>query len=67
MEPYAIDVARSLRDRRALMARGFDDETSLLGERGLLIRNDIGWAMGHSGAELCVGADYGHVGGPPSR
>ncbi|WP_422085937.1 ShlB/FhaC/HecB family hemolysin secretion/activation protein [Variovorax sp.] len=43
--------------------RGFDGETSLLGERGWLIRNDIGWAMGQSGAELYVGADYGHVGG----
>jgi len=43
--------------------RGFDGETSLLGERGWLIRNDIGWAVGQSGAELYVGADYGHVGG----
>ncbi|CAN7590913.1 ShlB/FhaC/HecB family hemolysin secretion/activation protein [Variovorax paradoxus] len=43
--------------------RGFDGETSLMGERGWLIRNDIGWAMGQSGAELYVGADYGHVGG----
>jgi hemolysin activation/secretion protein len=43
--------------------RGFDGETSLLGERGWLMRNDIGWVMGQSGAELYVGADYGHVGG----
>ncbi|MEJ1168507.1 ShlB/FhaC/HecB family hemolysin secretion/activation protein [Variovorax sp. CCNWLW235] len=43
--------------------RGFDGETSLMGERGWLIRNDIGWAMDQSGAELYVGADYGHVGG----
>ena len=43
--------------------RGFDGETSLMGERGWLIRNDIGWAMGQSGAELYFGADYGHVGG----
>ncbi|QGW85149.1 ShlB/FhaC/HecB family hemolysin secretion/activation protein [Variovorax paradoxus] len=47
--------------------RGFDGETSLMGERGWLIRNDIGWAIptgsGQSGAELYVGADYGHVGG----
>lgn len=43
--------------------RGFDGETSLLGERGMLIRNDIGWAMGQSGAELYAGMDYGHVGG----
>jgi hemolysin activation/secretion protein len=43
--------------------RGFDGETSLLGERGWLIRNDIGWAVGQSGAELYAGMDYGHVGG----
>ncbi|SCX38297.1 ShlB/FhaC/HecB family hemolysin secretion/activation protein, partial [Variovorax sp. EL159] len=43
--------------------RGFDGETSLLGERGWLLRNDIGWAMGQSGAELYVGMDYGRVGG----
>ncbi|WP_440534431.1 ShlB/FhaC/HecB family hemolysin secretion/activation protein [Variovorax sp. YR566] len=43
--------------------RGFDGETSLLGERGWLIRNDIGWAVGQSGAELYTGMDYGHVGG----
>ncbi|WP_093216391.1 MULTISPECIES: ShlB/FhaC/HecB family hemolysin secretion/activation protein [unclassified Variovorax] len=43
--------------------RGFDGETSLLGERGWLLRNDIGWAAGQSGAELYAGMDYGHVGG----
>jgi hemolysin activation/secretion protein len=43
--------------------RGFDGETNLMGERGWLLRNDVGWAMGQSGAELYVGADYGHVGG----
>lgn len=43
--------------------RGFDGEISLLGDRGWLVRNDIGWAMGQSGAELYAGIDYGHVGG----
>jgi hemolysin activation/secretion protein len=43
--------------------RGFDGETNLMGERGWLLRNDIGWAMGQSGAELYAGMDYGHVGG----
>lgn len=43
--------------------RGFDGENSLLGERGWLIRNDLGWALGRSGAELYAGVDYGHVGG----
>jgi len=44
--------------------RGFDGETSLMGDRGMLIRNDIGWAVGQSGAEAYLGMDYGHVGGP---
>ena len=44
--------------------RGFDGEESLLGERGWLIRNDLGWAMGQSGAELYAGLDFGRVGGP---
>lgn len=43
--------------------RGFDGETNLMAERGWLIRNDIGWVVGGSGAELYVGIDYGHVGG----
>jgi len=50
--------------------RGSDGEISLMGERGWLVRNDIGWAIptdsGQSGAELYVGADYGlSVGAPP--
>jgi len=51
--------------------RGFDGETSLMAERGWLIRNDIGWAIpwngGQSGAELYTGLDYGHVGGPSTK
>ena len=43
--------------------RGFDGESSLLGDRGWLVRNDIGWALGASGAELYAGVDYGEVGG----
>ncbi len=44
--------------------RGFDGDNSLLGQRGWLLRNDLGWVVGQSGAELYVGADYGQVGGP---
>lgn len=44
--------------------RGFDGETSLLGDRGWLIRNDLGWALPSGGAEVYVGVDYGRVGGP---
>ena len=47
--------------------RGFDGEMNLMGERGWLLRNDIGWAIptssGPSGAELYVGIDHGEVGG----
>ncbi|RZL55107.1 MAG: ShlB/FhaC/HecB family hemolysin secretion/activation protein [Variovorax sp.] len=47
--------------------RGFDGETSLLGERGWLLRNDLGLALGQTGAELYAGIDYGEVGGPSTR
>lgn len=47
--------------------RGFDGESSLLGDRGWLVRNDIGWALGDSGAELYAGIDYGRVGGPSTK
>ncbi|MEH6419804.1 ShlB/FhaC/HecB family hemolysin secretion/activation protein [Pseudomonas sp. CGJS7] len=43
--------------------RGFDGETSLLADRGWLIRNDLGWALPQGGAELYLGVDYGRVGG----
>ncbi len=46
--------------------RGFDGEMSLMGERGWLIRNDIGLALG-GGQEFYVGADYGHVGGSATQ
>ncbi|CAN5903472.1 ShlB/FhaC/HecB family hemolysin secretion/activation protein [soil metagenome] len=43
--------------------RGFDGENSLMGDRGWLLRNDLGWSLGQTGAELYLGLDYGHVGG----
>ena len=46
--------------------RGFDGELSLTGDHGWLIRNDLGWSIG-SGQELYLGADVGHVGGPPTE
>ncbi|WP_409171578.1 ShlB/FhaC/HecB family hemolysin secretion/activation protein [Variovorax sp. H27-G14] len=45
--------------------RGFDGEAALLGERGWLLRNELGWAVGQSGAEVYAGIDYGRVGGRP--
>ena len=44
--------------------RGFDGELNLMGERGWLVRNDLGWALGATGAELYAGVDHGEVGGP---
>lgn len=43
--------------------RGFDGEVSLTGERGWLVRNELGVGLG-GGQELYVAADYGHVAGP---
>lgn len=43
--------------------RGFDGENVLLADRGWLLRNDVGIAIGATGQELYVGADYGQVGG----
>jgi len=42
--------------------RGFDGELTLMGERGWIVRNDLGLNVG-AGQELYVGADYGYVGG----
>ena len=47
--------------------RGFDGENVLSAERGWLVRNDLGWALGQTGQELYLGVDYGEVGGPSSR
>lgn len=46
--------------------RGFDGEVSLTGERGWLLRNDVGLALG-GGQEFYAGADYGHVAGPSTK
>ena len=46
--------------------RGFDGEMVLMGERGWLLRNDIGLALG-GGQEFYLGADYGRVGGSATQ
>ena len=46
--------------------RGFDGERQLLAERGWLVRNDLGVALGQSGQEFYAGIDYGQVSGPSS-
>ncbi len=43
--------------------RGFDGESILLAERGWLVRNDLGLALGASRHELYLGLDHGEVGG----
>jgi hemolysin activation/secretion protein len=51
--------------------RGFDGETSLLGDRGWWLRNDIGWAIPALptavAAEAYLGVDVGAVGGRMAR
>jgi len=44
--------------------RGFDGENTLLGDRGWLMRNELGWSLSDTGQELYAGIDYGQVGGP---
>ena len=47
--------------------RGFDGENILSADRGWLVRNDLGLALGNTGQETYLGVDYGKVGGPSSR
>lgn len=47
--------------------RGFDGESSLSAERGILLRNDLSLALGSSGQEAYAGLDYGEVSGPSSE
>jgi hemolysin activation/secretion protein len=64
-------IALTPQDRFAIggrfTVRGFSGETSLLGDRGGVLRNDLGIALGQSGAELYAGIDYGQVGGASTR
>lgn len=47
--------------------RGFDGENILSGERGWLVRNDLGVRLGDTGSELYGGLDYGQVDGPSTE
>lgn len=47
--------------------RGFDGETSLSAERGLLVRNEFALAIGDTAHEVFVGIDYGQVSGPSAE
>jgi hemolysin activation/secretion protein len=46
--------------------RGFDGESSLVAERGWLLRNEIATRLGESGPEFFMGLDHGRVDGPSS-
>lgn len=46
--------------------RGFDGEQTLSAERGWLIRNELGLAIGNN-QELYTGIDYGRVSGPSTK
>jgi hemolysin activation/secretion protein len=46
--------------------RGFDGESSLLSERGWLVRNDLGWRPAHTGQQIYLFLDYAQVGGAAS-
>lgn len=43
--------------------RGFDGESLLTGDRGWLLRQDLGWSVGAIRSELYIGIDAGEVGG----
>jgi len=47
--------------------RGFDGESLLSADRGWLIRNDLGLALGQTGQELYLGIDHGEVAGQSSE
>lgn len=47
--------------------RGTDGESSLIGERGMYIRNEVSAPLGDSGQSLYVALDYGRVGGPSAE
>jgi hemolysin activation/secretion protein len=46
--------------------RGFDGESSLVAERGWLLRNELAVPLGRSKQELYGGLDFGKVNGPSS-
>jgi len=47
--------------------RGYDGDSSLSAERGWLLRNEIGAALGASGQQAYAGLDHGEVSGPSAE
>lgn len=62
--PLAPQDSFSIGGRHSV--RGFDGELTLMGERGWVWRNELGWQTS-IGQEFYIGADYGHVGGSSTR
>lgn len=47
--------------------RGFDGESSLSAERGLLVRNDLAWTVQGTGQQIYAALDRGVVSGPSAK
>jgi len=47
--------------------RGFDGQSSLMAERGWLLRNEVSTALGDSGQRLYLALDHGRVNGPSAQ
>jgi hemolysin activation/secretion protein len=47
--------------------RGFTGDSTLTAENGMVLRNELGLALGKSGQELYAAYDYGFVDGPSAR
>ena len=47
--------------------RGFDGEMTIMGDRGWLVRNDLGIVLGNTRQELYLAWDYGEVDGQSTR
>ena len=47
--------------------RGFDGEMALMGDRGWLVRNDVGIVLRNTGQFLYVGMDHGKVDGQSTK
>ncbi|WP_296507894.1 ShlB/FhaC/HecB family hemolysin secretion/activation protein [Rhodoferax sp.] len=67
----ATDVALASPDRFNLggryTIRGFDGESTLSGDAGWLLRQDLQWNLGASAGQLYVAVDMGEVDGPSAN
>lgn len=47
--------------------RGFDGESTLMGDRGILFKNELGWLLAGQYKEPYLGIDFGQVGGHSTK